>query len=76
MNKEDVIVGERGEIGAARYVLPYEFVGVFDQTFLPGQQLCNNSVFDGANYNMQIDRYTERLHRGFVEGTCAMNLLY
>ena len=36
LHKEDVIVGERGEIGAVRYVLPYEFVGVFDETFLPG----------------------------------------
>ena len=36
LHKEDVIVGERGEIGAVRYVLPYEFVGVFDESFLPG----------------------------------------
>ncbi len=31
LNKEGVIVGERGEIGAARYVLPYEFVGILDE---------------------------------------------
>ena len=38
LNKEDVIVGERGEIGAVQYVLLDEFVGVFDQTFLPKEE--------------------------------------
>jgi len=36
LHKEDVIIGERGEIGAVRYVLPYEFVGILDEAFLPG----------------------------------------
>lgn len=44
LHMEDVIVGERGEIVAAQYVLLDEFVGVFDQTFLPGQQLCNSAT--------------------------------
>ena len=33
---EDVIVRDRGEIGADEYILTDEFVCVFDETFLPG----------------------------------------
>lgn len=44
LHMEDVIVRQSGEIGAARYVLLDELVGVFDQTFLPGQQLCNSAT--------------------------------
>ena len=36
MHMEYVIVGERGEIGAVGYKLPYEFVCVLDEAFLPG----------------------------------------
>ena len=36
LDVEDVIVREGGEIGAVRYILPDEFVGVFDESLFPG----------------------------------------
>lgn len=44
LHMEDVIVSDRGEIGAARYVLLDEFVGILDEALLPGQQLCNSAT--------------------------------